>query len=103
MGSLTGYLGKARSVARFENEFKTQAGGLYYEPTIGFDFSYWQMGDVNFSADAFNTWIIDESVKKAIIVLSSRVSVDQFTLKLEYTLAGVQGSQSLQGFYGGIN
>lgn len=100
MGSLTGYLGKARSVARFENEFKTQSGSLYYESNIGFDFSYWQMAGVEFSAASFNTWIIEESVKKAIIILSSSVSVDEFTLKLDYTLAGVQGSQSMQSLYG---
>lgn len=100
MTSLTGYLGKARSVARFENEFKTQAASLYYAENIGFDFSYWQMPGVNFSVASFNTWIIEESVKKAIIILSSSVSVEEFTLKLDYTLAGVQGSQSMQSMYG---
>lgn len=100
MASLTGYLGKARSVARFENEFKTQVGSLYYTPNVGFDFLYWQMLGVNFSAASFNTWIIEESVKKAIIILSSSVSIDEFTLKLDYTLAGVQGAQSMQSLSG---
>lgn len=96
MASLTGYLGKARSVARFENEFETQLASLYYSPNVGFDFSYWQMAGVNFSSASFNTWIIEESVKKAIIILNSSVSVNNFTLKLDYTLAGVQGRLSLQ-------
>ncbi|MBD0785770.1 hypothetical protein HUO09_05415 [Vibrio sp. Y2-5] len=102
MGSLTGFLGKARSVARFENEFQTQQGSLYFAPQLGFDFSYWQMAGVDFNASAFNTWIISESVKRSIIMLNSSVFVDGFILKLDYTVAGIQGTQSITNNYGGV-
>lgn len=99
MTSLTGYLGKARTVARFENNFQTSQGSLYYAQDIGFDFDYWYMQGVDFSANAFNTWIISESVKRSIIVLSSSVTASDFTLKMSYTLAGVSDSQQVTGSY----
>ncbi len=102
MGSLTGFLGKARSIARFENEFQIQQGVLYFAPELGFDFSYWQMPEVHFSASAFNSWIISESVKRSSIILSSSVSVEAFILKLDYTIAGIQGKQSLTSNYGEV-
>ncbi|MGD1335030.1 hypothetical protein ACP6H1_21685 [Vibrio harveyi] len=99
MGSLTGYLGKSRNVARFENNFQTSQGSLYYAPDVGFDFDYWYMPDVNFSAAAFNTWIINEAVKRSIIILNSNVSVSGFTLKMSYTLAGIADTQQVTGSY----
>lgn len=99
MASLTGYLGKSRNVARFENNFQTNQGSLYYAPDVGFDFDYWYMPEVNFSADAFNTWIINESVKRSIIILNSAVEVEGFTLHMSYTLAGIAETQQVTGSY----
>ncbi|KIP71409.1 hypothetical protein SN11_16865 [Vibrio harveyi] len=99
MASLTGYLGKSRNVARFENNFQTVQGSLYYAPMIGFDYSYWNMPNVEFSAGAFNTWIINESVKRSIIILSSSVEVSGFTLHMQYTLAGIAETQQVTGSY----
>lgn len=99
MASLTGYLGKQRSVARFENNFKTPQGSLYYAPDIGFDFDYWQIPNVDFNAQAFNTWIVNESVKRSIIILNSNVSVSGFTLKMSYTLAGIADTQQVTSSY----
>lgn len=99
MVSLTGYLGSSRSVSRFENNFQTVQGSLYYAPEIGFDYSYWNMTNAEFSADSFNTWIINESVKRSIIILSSNVEVEGFTLHMNYTLAGTTETQRVTGSY----
>ncbi|EOX3952374.1 hypothetical protein ACNK2K_000319 [Vibrio alginolyticus] len=99
MASLSGYLGKGRNVARFENNFQTNQGSLYYAPSIGFDFDYWYIPEVNFNAAAFNTWIINESVKRSIMVLNSKVEVEGFTLKMSYTLAGTADTQYVTGSY----
>lgn len=99
MGSLTGYLGKSRNVARFENNFQTSQGSLYYAQDIGFDFDYWSMPNVNFNSQAFNTWIVSESVKRSIIILNSNVSVSGFTLKMSYTLAGTADTQQVTSSY----
>lgn len=73
MASLSGYLGKGRNVARFENNFQTNQGSLYYAPSIGFDFDYWYMPEVNFNAAAFNTWIINESVNVRLWFLTVKL------------------------------
>lgn len=99
MTSLTGYLGRGRNVARFENNFQTAQRSLYYAPNIGFDFQYWSIPNVDFSADSFNTWIINEAVKRSIIILSSSVSVQGFILKMNYTLAGTAETQNVIGAY----
>ncbi len=99
MASLTGYIGKAKNVARFENNFQTEQGSLYYATDIGFDFSFWNMQNVEFSAGAFNTWIVNESVKRSIIVLASSVEVNNFKLKMHYTLAGFSDTQTVIGAY----
>ncbi|MFV0448058.1 MAG: hypothetical protein ACK5MF_06305 [Vibrio sp.] len=99
MTSLTGFLGKARNVARFENELQTQQGSLYYALDVGFDYQYWDIPGAEFSVDAFNTWIIDESIKRSIFILKSSIDVSDFTLKLSYSIAGTEGQQTFSSAY----
>lgn len=86
--SITGYLGMSRDVARLENHINIQVGSLYYAPDIGFDMMYWLSPDIVLNAESFNIWLISQAARKQIMIIDSQASVEDFILRLEYTLAG---------------
>ncbi|UKA23393.1 hypothetical protein IHC92_20795 [Photobacterium damselae subsp. damselae] len=85
--SITGYFSKSRDVSRFENHLKTNLGSLYFAKNIGFEINYWMQPNMKFNAEAFNVWVVDQAMRKQIVIINSSVAVRDFTLNLNYTLA----------------
>lgn len=99
--SITGYLDICRDVGRLENNTYIQVGSLYYDPEVGFDMAYWMQSGVNFGAEAFNIWYINQATRRGIIITESALSVSGFILNLNYTLA--DGSLQVSAFEQGFN
>lgn len=92
--SITGYLNMCRDIARFENNLAIQSESLYYAPTIGFDRRFFLSSDIQFSAESFNLWIMQQASMKGILIIDSRVSVQNYTLTTKYTIAGTVGANT---------
>lgn len=86
--SFTGFFDMRRENARFENNLFTELGSLYYHPSSGFNYDQIANQNVNISPNTMNTWIIQQASSHSIIVLSSSVRVEDYSLKLNYQIAG---------------
>ncbi len=92
--SITGYLNMCRDVARFENNLEIQYGTLYYAPTVGFDRRFFLSSEIQFSAASFNLWVMNQASLQGILIIDSRVSVEDYALKVKYTIAGAVGANT---------
>ena len=91
--SITGFYSFSLDVARLEANIITQSGSLYYEPSIGFDLAAWLQPEAEtgfrYSNDSFTSWLSSQALAKGIVTSEVTADVDDYTLVVNYKLAGV--------------
>lgn len=98
--SLTPYTGMSWDVGRLKSYMSTQLGSLYYAPEIGFDWSYWLNDQVEFQNKALVAWLTSEAMTRAGIMTSHiGVTIEDFTLKIDYQIASSFGCNGLNSAY----
>ncbi len=97
--NLSGFFKYSMDVGRFEGNYHTQIGSLYYDPNLGIDLAQWLIPEIDsgfsFQNESFASWLAQEMIKKGIVTSSVQARIEGFTLVITYVLAAQSEQQSL--------
>lgn len=87
--SVSSLMSQAHEVSRFENLFFKTLESAYYNNEWGLDWLSWLSTNYELPLASFLSYITQESAKKGIIVSSITGKIEDFTLKLNVTVDGI--------------
>lgn len=79
--SVTGLINQQHEVHRLENLFYTQSENIYYQPTWGLNWKFFNNEQMEIPSGAVLSHINQKAMRHGIVVLDIDATVEDFTLK----------------------
>lgn len=79
--SITGLMNQQHEVHRLESLFYTQAENIYYQPTWGIDWNFFNNNQMEIPSGAVMSYINQKAMRHGIVILDIESQVQDFTMK----------------------